>query len=359
MLNDKDNTSSNKSSGTNRFKRKGKGAVRAEQLNLVSGFGQAVLKDVESSDNTNSISFNGETYTGKSIVISNDRILEDTQVSPQNERQQKWLNEYTLRDIITSLKRKNSDKKVQNVAVIAYRNKQGKIVIMDGSRRRMSCYLAGFDLLVFLLDGDFDDQPELVKDFSETYNVHRKISLLERGAKYQEFFESQSEKGITLNQDGIAEHFSDTPSDVSIAMRAHVLPEEWKNSFPYPSEASRRNLHSLVKLYEGEQKKDKKDRIFGIEGLLEDALQNVMAKDIPERSKNGVYIEELESLINGEKAPKKGTDYRKFGDTSEVRVSQKANSFKLELKSFKNDEKGHKFLTELDALMKKFGIEQQ
>ena len=70
-----------------------------------------------------------------------------TQVFAANAREQSFLNEHALSDILSTLRERG-----QQYPAVGRRMADGTIEVLDGSRRRMSCILAEKEFLVYVAD---------------------------------------------------------------------------------------------------------------------------------------------------------------------------------------------------------------
>lgn len=88
----------------------------------------------------------GEQVIFDLVVVSADQVKDMTDVHPSNERDPKALTEESLSDIIPSL----SDNGNMFPAIGNKSAETGKLELMDGSRRRMSCIISGKPLRVYV-----------------------------------------------------------------------------------------------------------------------------------------------------------------------------------------------------------------
>jgi ParB family chromosome partitioning protein len=89
-----------------------------------------------------------DTVAFELVKVNAGEVESTTQVFAENAREQAFLNEHALADILTTLK----DRGQQYPAVGRWLD-NGNIEVLDGSRRRMSCILAGKDFLIYVARG--------------------------------------------------------------------------------------------------------------------------------------------------------------------------------------------------------------
>lgn len=70
--------------------------------------------------------------------IEADQVESQTVVFADNAREQSFLNEHALSDVLITLRERG-----QQYPAVGRMRADGKIEVLDGSRRRMSCILAG------------------------------------------------------------------------------------------------------------------------------------------------------------------------------------------------------------------------
>ncbi|MBD1575952.1 ParB/RepB/Spo0J family partition protein [Vibrio sp. S11_S32] len=164
-------------------------------------------------------------------------IKDQTLVFAQNSREQSFLNEHALSDILSTLKERG-----QQYPAVGRRNKNGKIEVLDGSRRRMSCILAQKDFLIYVAD---EIETEDAKFLSDVANAHKPLSLYERGREMQHKLDS----GEASDQKSLAQIFQCSEALVSGALKAAALPIEILTIYPNVSDVGRPTIVKLHKLY--------------------------------------------------------------------------------------------------------------
>ncbi|WP_105903632.1 hypothetical protein [Vibrio gangliei] len=344
----------------NRFSRK---RQRTEPHGLTTGFGiasselpQELLSGLE--NGAGSWTFGGKTFTCQRIVIPHDQIEESTIVDDRNERNQEWLSEYGLRQLIASIKKSKPNPKTGNIQnetpVIAYRRKDGKIVVLDGSCRRFSCIAAGADLVADAIDEDLSQELGLRSQISSNFNLNKPISWFEKGYKYNAYLAENE----NATESDIADYFKDHQSNVNTALRAIQLPSSWINALPYPTEITRAGLQFMLKLHKAIESAPKHVKPFDPETVMQTISAEVERDaQIPDAKKNQAYLDSIQAefaAVNEPKATKPA--FQELGDKSRVRITSSKNKYKIELEDA-DDVKGQEFLAELTLLLKKFNVE--
>lgn len=164
-------------------------------------------------------------------------IQDQTVVFAENSREQSFLNEHALSDILVTLKERG-----QQYPAVGRRNAEGKIEVLDGSRRRMSCILAQKDFLIYVAD---DIQTDHAKFLSDVANAHKPLSLYERGREMQIKLDS----GKADDQKALAHMFQCSEALVSGALKAAALPLELLQAYPNVSDVGRPTIVRLHKRY--------------------------------------------------------------------------------------------------------------
>ncbi len=171
------------------------------------------------------------------IRIPANEIESRTNVFKQNAREQAFLNEYALSDVLVTLKDRG-----QQYPAVGRKGKDGKIEVLDGSRRRMSCILAEKDFLVYVAEGIGSEEAKFLSDVA---NAHKPLSLYERGKEMQHKLETVE----ATDQKALAKIFQCSEALVSGALKAASLPLELLQSYPNVSELGRPTIVKLHKQY--------------------------------------------------------------------------------------------------------------
>lgn len=171
------------------------------------------------------------------VKVPAQDIEKKTQVFAQNAREQTFLNEHALSDVLATLKEQG-----QQYPAVGRRIEDGTIEVLDGSRRRMSCILAQKDFLIYV--GENIDSSH-AKFLSDVANAHKPLSLYEKGREMQAKLDSKE----VFDQKGLAELFQCSEALVSGALKAASLPLELLQVYPSVTELGRPTIVKLHKLY--------------------------------------------------------------------------------------------------------------
>lgn len=99
------------------------------------------------------------------VRIPANKVATETTVFVDNAREQSFLNEHALSDVLVTLKERG-----QQYPAVGRRTEDGKIEVLDGSRRRMSCILAEQDFLVYVADNINTDHAKFLSDVANAHN---------------------------------------------------------------------------------------------------------------------------------------------------------------------------------------------
>jgi ParB family transcriptional regulator, chromosome partitioning protein len=180
-----------------------------------------------------------ETVAFELIKINAAEVKAKTQVFSQNAREQAFLTEHALADILTTLKDRG-----QQYPAVGRWLEDGKIEVLDGSRRRMSCILADKDFLIYVAKGI---NTEHAKFLSDVANAHKPLSLFERGKEMQALLDS----GKVTDQKELAKYCQCSEALVSGALKAASLPMELLMAYPSVGELGRPTIVKLHRIYFG------------------------------------------------------------------------------------------------------------
>ncbi|PMG04859.1 chromosome partitioning protein ParB [Vibrio breoganii] len=203
-------------------------------------------------------------------------IEQKTIVFSDNSREQSFLNEHALSDILVTLKERG-----QQYPAVGRKNSEGKIEVLDGSRRRMSCILAEKDFLIYVAE---DINGEHAKFLSDVANAHKPLSLYERGREMQ----AKLDSGEVTDQKGLAALFQCSEALVSGALKAASLPLPLLQAYPNVTELGRPTIVKLHKQFNE---------------LDETAQQGILDKC----QKDGAYV------------------WQRFGDMSEAKITKQVS----------------------------------
>ncbi len=160
-----------------------------------------------------------------------------TKVFAANAREQSFLNEHALSDILSTLRERG-----QQYPAVGRRMEDGSIEILDGSRRRMSCILAGKEFLVYVAENINTDHAKFLSDVA---NAHKPLSLYEKGKEMQ----AKLDSGEAEDQKALAKMFQCSEALVSGALKAAALPLELLQAYPNVVELGRPTIVKLHKQF--------------------------------------------------------------------------------------------------------------
>ncbi|MGO1297590.1 MAG: ParB/RepB/Spo0J family partition protein [Vibrio sp.] len=171
------------------------------------------------------------------MSIPAGEVQSATVVFAENAREQAFLNEHALSDVLTTLRDKG-----QQYPAVGRRTTDGKIEVLDGSRRRMSCILADKPFLIYVAN---NINTEHAKFLSDVANAHKPLSLYERGKEMQ----AKLDSGEASDQKALARMFQCSEALVSGALKASALPLELLKAYPNVVELGRPTIVKLHKQF--------------------------------------------------------------------------------------------------------------
>lgn len=178
-----------------------------------------------------------DVVTFELVKVAADQVATTTTVFAQNAREQSFLNEHALSDILTTLKERG-----QQYPAVGRRTASGAIEVLDGSRRRMACILAGQDFLVYVAE---NIEQEHAKFMSDVANAHKPLSLYEKGKEMK----AKLASGEAEDQKALAKMFQCSESLVSGALKAADLPLQLLRAYPNVVDLGRPTIVKLHKQY--------------------------------------------------------------------------------------------------------------
>lgn len=160
-----------------------------------------------------------------------------TSVFAENAREQSFLNELALADILTTLKDRG-----QQYPAVGRWLEGNKIEVLDGSRRRMSCIIAKQDFLIYVAKGINSKHAKFLSDVA---NAHKPLSLYERGKEMQ----AMLDRGDAIDQKELAKVCQCSEALVSGALKAASLPLPLLQAYPSVAELGRPTIVKLHRLF--------------------------------------------------------------------------------------------------------------
>ncbi|MCL9781675.1 ParB/RepB/Spo0J family partition protein [Vibrio sp. S4M6] len=178
-----------------------------------------------------------QTVSFELFRIPADQIEQRTLVFSQNAREQSFLNEHALSDVLVTLKVRG-----QQYPAVGRKTEDGKIEVLDGSRRRMSCIIAQQDFLIYVAD---DINTNHAKFLSDVANAHKPLSLYEKGKEMQ----AKLDSGEAEDQKALAKIFQCSEALVSGALKAASLPLPLLQAYPNVGDLGRPTIVKLHKQF--------------------------------------------------------------------------------------------------------------
>ncbi|KOO03238.1 ParB/RepB/Spo0J family partition protein [Vibrio nereis] len=171
------------------------------------------------------------------LRIPAHEVSDATVVFAENAREQSFLNEHALSDVLVTLRERG-----QQYPAVGRKREDGKIEVLDGSRRRMSCILAEKEFLVYVGE---NISGEHAKFLSDVANAHKPLSLFEKGKEML----AKLESGEAEDQKALAKMFQCSEALVSGALKAADLPLELLQAYPNVADLGRPTIVKLHKQY--------------------------------------------------------------------------------------------------------------
>lgn len=252
------------------------------------------------------------------IRIPADQVNEQTVVFAENAREQAFLNEHALSDVLVTLKERG-----QQYPAVGRKREDGKIEVLDGSRRRMSCILAGQEFLIYVGE---NISSEHAKFLSDVANAHKPLSLYEKGKEML----AKLEKGEAEDQKSLAKMFQCSEALVSGALKAADLPLELLQAYPNVAELGRPTIVKLHKQFNGlehEQQSKLLDKCRSKDGFV---WQRSQSQGVARITKE--VTETIETWIEELSPSKKSTASKTELVKGRASYSRKGSNLTLNLK---------------------------
>ncbi|SHO54550.1 ParB/RepB/Spo0J family partition protein [Vibrio quintilis] len=220
------------------------------------------------------------------VTIPAEDVATKTVVFEQNSREQAFLNEHALSDILSTLRERG-----QQYPAVGRKASDGKIEVLDGSRRRMACILADQPFLVYVAENVNEEHAKFLSDVA---NAHKPLSLYEKGKEML----TKLESGEAEDQKALAKMFQCSEALVSGALKAADLPLELLQAYPNVVELGRPTivkLHKQFSALDDSQKTVLLEKCHSKDGFVwqQSKAQGVarLTKDVTETLEN--WIESL------------------------------------------------------------------
>ncbi|MDN3612177.1 ParB/RepB/Spo0J family partition protein [Vibrio ostreicida] len=178
-----------------------------------------------------------EMVTFELVRIPASHVAKQTVVFSENAREQSFLNEHALSDVLVTLSERG-----QQYPAVGRKQKDGKIEVLDGSRRRMSCILAKKDFLIYVAEKITGEHAKFLSDVA---NAHKPLSLYEKGREMQ----TKLDSGEAEDQKALAKMFQCSEALVSGALKAADLPLSLLQAYPNVADLGRPTIVKLHKQF--------------------------------------------------------------------------------------------------------------
>ena len=251
------------------------------------------------------------------VKVNADDVSTQTIVFAENAREQAFLNEHALADILVTLK----DRGQQYPAVGRWLD-DGRIEVLDGSRRRMSCIIAHKDFLIYVAKGI---NTEHAKFLSDVANAHKPLSLFERGKEMQSLLDT----GKVADQKELAKYLQCSEALVSGALKAASLPMELLMAYPSVGELGRPTIVKLHRIFFGLNHEQQQHMIADLSGDNASLWKTINAQGISRITREVTgKLEQLGEQLH----PKVVIDKPTSQDLIKGKVSYMRDGDKLQLK---------------------------
>ncbi|PSU72553.1 chromosome partitioning protein ParB [Photobacterium phosphoreum] len=258
-----------------------------------------------------------DTVAFELVKVNANDVSTQTIVFAENAREQAFLNEHALADILVTLK----DRGQQYPAVGRWLD-DGRIEVLDGSRRRMSCIIAHKDFLIYVAKGI---NTEHAKFLSDVANAHKPLSLFERGKEMQSLLDT----GKVADQKELAKYLQCSEALVSGALKAASLPMELLMAYPSVGELGRPTIVKLHRIFFGLNHEQQQHMIADLSGDNASLWKTINAQGISRITREVTgKLEQLGEQLH----PKVVIDKPTSQDLIKGKVSYMRDGDKLQLK---------------------------
>lgn len=258
-----------------------------------------------------------DTVAFELVKVNADDVSTQTIVFAENAREQAFLNEHALADILVTLK----DRGQQYPAVGRWLD-DGRIEVLDGSRRRMSCIIAHKDFLIYVAKGI---NTEHAKFLSDVANAHKPLSLFERGKEMQSLLDISK----VADQKELAKYLQCSEALVSGALKAASLPMELLMAYPSVGELGRPTIVKLHRIFFGLNHEQQQHMIADLSGDNASLWKTINAQGISRITREVTgKLEQLGEQLH----PKVVIDKPTSQDLIKGKVSYMRDGDKLQLK---------------------------
>jgi len=197
------------------------------------------------------------------VEVPADEILVKTAVFKGNARFQSTLNQYSLFDIYSSIQTDG-----QTYPAVGYFDESGKIITVEGSRRRWTCHLTNKPFKILVTPKILTMKNALY--LSKISHAKQELSLFEKGATYQQLLDD----GICATAADVATLMDTSEPSVTYARQAFNMPNYLIDNIPSINTLGRPSIKKLTDaLTLAAQANEESDLKQYIEALTLKALQ--------------------------------------------------------------------------------------
>ena len=187
---------------------------------------------------------NGKEATFELIIIQPDEVKRKTTVFSGNDRIQEALNPLTLRDILPSIRRHG-----MTFPAIGRTLPDGRIEVLEGSRRRESCILTGQLYYIYVTSSELVDY-NTARYLSTIGNAYKQLSQYEQGKRYMELIDAGYSQAEVARQEGISR------MKVGQARDAFLLPEAFYHAHASGFELGRPRINAYRAIWKQAEEYD-------------------------------------------------------------------------------------------------------
>ena len=197
---------------------------------------QTMDKAAESGNDAFTLEIDGTPVKFKLYTVKHEELETKTFVSPENIRNQSIVNALSLKGMIHELKAKGQI----SPGISILNSETGQFEVIEGSQRRAGCIHLGMDFVTW--GTDVNVVAESKKGISQSGNYFKSKSLFEYGFEWDKL---AKEDGLSISE--IATLAGKHRSIVRAALNVHAIPQPVLDVIPSIPDLGRPLIESLVK----------------------------------------------------------------------------------------------------------------
>ena len=260
------------------------------------------------------------------VEIAPSDVLEKTTVTKENQRDQRFVNELSVKELTVRIREKG-----QVYPAIGQIGPEGNIEIIDGSQRRMACYLAGKPFSIYVCEGRIDHAT--ASQLSNDTNLFKPLSLIERGMEWKKLLDNK----IYKNASALAKESGINVATVSIGLKAAALPPWIISLIPSPSDLGKDLISKLDKSLRPLTQPQLLTKMEDCESAIR-FLDSEISESSNAQSANSLVINALiEVFVTGNDNTFSSQKYRELANGSLVKASLKADRIQIDIKNAPKD----------------------